>query len=195
LNFLAHFQRAWPEEELVVGALEGDYLKGPLKGHLPKGIELGVKLHRAIDAFTDQHPKMAELRAQFPLELRRYSGILIDLSFDHYLSKHWHNYSTLPLDAFNATIYRNLESHKHHLGPGARRMLLRMQQHDLLSVYGQWDSIAATAARIGERFQRENPFLQVAQHLDPVRPQLELSFLNFYPDLIEFCGLKKHQWN
>ena len=195
MNYLAHFQLAWPEDELVVGALEGDYLKGPLIGNLPVGIEHGVRLHRAIDAFTDQHSQMAEMRRHFPLEIRRYSGILIDLSFDHYLSKHWSTYSALPLNAFNTHVYQSLQTHQHYLGPSAQRMLSRMLEYDLLGMYGQWDTIGATAARIGERFRRGNPFLQAEQYLEPARVQLERTFLNFYPELVEFCSLKKQQLN
>lgn len=195
MNFLAHFQLASPEEELVIGALEGDYLKGPLRGELPAGIERGVKLHRAIDAFTDQHPLMAQLRRQFPIEVRRYSGILIDLSFDHFLSNHWQRFSSIPLATFNTGVYRSLEVHKHHLGPGAKRMQSRMQQYDLLGMYGQWHTIGATAARIGERFSRHNPFLEAEQHLEPMRASLEQAFLDFYPELVEFCRHKKLQLN
>ncbi|MEH6585100.1 MAG: ACP phosphodiesterase [Halioglobus sp.] len=195
MNFLAHFQLAAPDEELVIGALEGDYLKGPLRGNLPAGIERGVKLHRAIDAFTDQHPLMAQLRRQFPMEVRRYCGILIDLSFDHFLSNHWQLFSSIPLQTFNTSVYRSLEAHKHHLGPGAQRMQSRMQQYDLLGMYGQWHTIGATAARIGERFSRHNPFLETEQHLEPMRASLEQAFLDFYPELVEFCGHKKLQLN
>ena len=30
MNFLAHFQLAWPDEGLVAGGLEGDFYKGRL---------------------------------------------------------------------------------------------------------------------------------------------------------------------
>ncbi len=53
MNFLAHFHLAWPDEGLVAGGLEGDYIKGPLRGALPPDLERGIKLHRAIDAYTD----------------------------------------------------------------------------------------------------------------------------------------------
>lgn len=187
MNYLAHFQLAWPEEELVVGALEGDYLKGPLRGHLPAGIEQGVRLHRAIDAYTDQHPLMAELRREFQPELRRYAGILIDLCFDYYLSIHWSRYSNERQSAFNYSVYASLDRHQEYLSPPALRMSARMREHDLLGLYGDWDTIPATAARIGGRFRRGNPFLHTEQHLAPVRPRLERAFLDFYPELIAFC--------
>ena len=195
MNYLAHFQLAWPEEGLVVGALEGDYLKGPLGGELPQDIEHGVRLHRAIDAFTDQHPLMAELRREFPSRLRRYAGILIDLSFDHYLSRHWANYNSQGQADFNRTVYASLERNRHFLSPPAQRMYSRMREHDLLGRYGEWDTIPATAARIGERFRRGNPFLQTADQLEPVRQRMESSFFEFYPEVIEFCFRFKEKLN
>ena len=74
MNFLAHFQLAWPDEGLVLGALEGDYYKGPLGSELPNGLARGVRLHRAIDAYTDNHAAVAELRRGFPSGLLRYAG-------------------------------------------------------------------------------------------------------------------------
>ena len=94
MNFLAHFQLAWPDEGLVLGALEGDYYKGPLGSELPGDLARGVRLHRAIDAYTDNHAAVAQLRRGFPSGLRRYAGILIDLGFDHYLTQHWHSFSS-----------------------------------------------------------------------------------------------------
>ncbi len=37
MNHLAHFALAGEEEALVIGALLGDYVKGPLAGRLPAG--------------------------------------------------------------------------------------------------------------------------------------------------------------
>ena len=86
MNFLAHFHLAWPDEGLIAGGLEGDFYKGPLRDDLPEAVARGVQLHRAIDAYTDQHPALKELRAELPPHLRRFAGIVIDLSFDHFLS-------------------------------------------------------------------------------------------------------------
>ena len=187
MNYLAHFQLAWPDEGLLVGALEGDYLKGQLRGELPEDIERGVRLHRAIDAFTDQHPQMSELRRLFRPSLRRYSGILIDLSFDHYLSIHWARYNDLAQSHFNRSVYNTLENHQQHLSPPAHRMFQRMVEHDLLALYSDWETIPATAARIGGRFRRGNPFVDAADDLDAVRLPLEKAFLDFYPELLDYC--------
>jgi len=195
LNFLAHFHLAWPDEGLVAGGLEGDFYKGPLRGELPDAIERGVRLHRAVDAYTDNHPLIAQLRRELPGELRRYAGILIDLSFDHFLSKYWENYCDIPLPQFNAGVYRTLQSQQHALSFGSRRMLARLVEYDLLGLYLDWDAVPASAARIGQRLRRSNPLANVGPQLNPARGLLEQAFLDFYPDLLAFSARQPETLN
>jgi acyl carrier protein phosphodiesterase len=195
LNFLAHFHLAWPDEGLVAGGLEGDYYKGPLRGDLPDAIERGVRLHRAVDAYTDSHPVVAQLRRDLPSGLRRYAGILIDLSFDHFLSKYWEDYSDIPLAQFNAGVYRTLRGQEHALSAGSRRMLARLVEYDILGLYLDWDTVPASAARIGQRFRRSNPLADVGPQLDPARDMLEQAFLGFYPDLLAFSARQPETLN
>jgi acyl carrier protein phosphodiesterase len=171
---------------MIVGGLEGDYFKGPLKGSLSPPVERGVKLHRAIDAYTDAHPVIGQLRRDLPPELRRYAGILIDLSFDHFLSRNWSHYSDLPLPEFSAGVYTVLE-----LSAAARGMAARLVEHDILNLYLEWETVAASARRIGQRFRRHNPFLDIDRELAPKKALIERAFLNFYPDLQSFC----EAWN
>jgi acyl carrier protein phosphodiesterase len=188
LNFLAHFHLAWPDEGLVAGGLEGDFCKGPLRGQLPAGIERGVRLHRAIDAYTDGHPLIWQLRRDFPAGLRRYAGILIDLSFDHFLSKYWDRFSDTALTEFNTAVYRTLERQSGDLSEGSQRMLARMVEHNILGLYLDWETVPASAARVGQRFRRHNPLEGIALELGSARNAMEQVFLEFYPQLQEFCA-------
>jgi acyl carrier protein phosphodiesterase len=187
LNFLSHFHLAWPDEGLVAGGLEGDYYKGPLRGDLQADLERGVRLHRAIDAYTDSHPTLLELKRKLPPHLRRYAGILIDLSFDHFLCIHWSRFSELPQRDFNAAVYQTLLAWESELSSGSRNMLSRLIEYDILDLYNEWHTVTATAERIGDRFRRENPFRGIDQTLTPCRDDLEQAFLQFYPDLEKFC--------
>jgi len=189
MNFLAHFHLAWPDGGLIAGGLEGDYYKGPLRGDLHPDIERGVKLHRNIDAYTDSHPAIVELRRAFPKSLRRYAGILIDIAFDHYLTRHWSRYSAVPLDEFTRSVYRVLAEHEALLSADSQKMAERLVNYDVLNRYHDWEAVAATASRVGERFRRGNPLLAVHGELQPLREQLESTFLCFYPQLVAFtCG-------
>ena len=191
MNFLAHFHLAWPDHGLVAGGLEGDYYKGPLRGELPADIERGVELHRAIDAFTDSHPVVGQLRAEFPPELRRYAGILIDLGFDHYLSVHWSRFSDMPLGAFNRSVYSALQAQEWALSAGSRAMLRRLLEYDILARYRHWETVPASAARIGERLRGANPLTAIDRQLAPVRARMEAAFLAFYPDAQAFSEARQ----
>jgi acyl carrier protein phosphodiesterase len=188
MNFLAHFQLAWPDEDLVAGGLEGDYYKGPLRGTLPAGIEQGVALHRAIDAYTDRHPVVSELRRSMPSTLRRYAGILIDLSFDHYLAVHWERFASLPMGQFRGQVYQLLVDREAQLSVGAQKMLSRLVEHDILALYLHWNTVPATAERLGRRFRGDNPLADVDQALAPIRHLVEKAFLEFYPQLQNFSA-------
>jgi acyl carrier protein phosphodiesterase len=193
MNFLAHFHLAWPDDGLIAGALEGDYYKGPLRGELPANIEQGVKLHRAIDAYTDSHPVVVSLRGQFPDHLRRYAGIVIDIAFDHYLTIYWEKFGSLSLQDFNRSIYRSLGEQDALLSVGSQRMIKRLVDYDILNAYHDWDAVPATASRVGERFKRGNPLHAVYDAITPLRPQLNLAFLDFYPQLQNFCLTRSSQ--
>jgi acyl carrier protein phosphodiesterase len=193
VNFLAHFHLAWPDEGLVAGALEGDYYKGPLRDTIAEPLARGIKLHRAIDAYTDDHPVVVELRQQFPKDLRRYSGIVIDLAFDHYLSQCWQQYASVPLPQFNQNVLAVLHDQRHQLSESAQRMHLRMEQYSILTRYTDWQMVSASARRVGERFRRGNPFLDLEPSIVPLRSTLQHAFDQFYPDLVDFCAEKRTQ--
>jgi len=195
LNFLAHFHLAWPEPGLVAGGLDGEYRKGLLRGELHSDLEAGIRLHRRIDAFTDNHPLVRQLRSQFPAHLRRYAGILIDLSFDYYLTHHWWRYSDLPLATFNEAVCRLLQQRQNELSPGAKRMLARLLEHDILNLYHRWDTVTGAAARIGTRLRRGNALADVSEDMAPLRASLDTAFVDFYPDLVEFSDNQRGRLN
>ena len=73
--------------------------------------------------------------------------------------------------------------HEASLSHGARMMLALLQEYDILNLYLTWETVPATAARIGERFKCHNPFLDVNRGLSPLKGALEHTFMNFYPQL------------
>jgi acyl carrier protein phosphodiesterase len=100
MNFLAHFWLTDRARLPLAGALLGDVLRGALPPHMPAPLAASVTLHRRVDATTDRHPRVVAARATFPPGARRYSGIVLDLLFDHVLARDWPAYSTQPLPAF-----------------------------------------------------------------------------------------------
>src|SRR5678815_1702168 len=108
MNFLAHAFLARDDDDLLLGSMMGDFVKGPLDGRYAPAITRGLSLHRAIDTYTDAHALVVRSRARVSAQRRRYAGILIDLFYDHYLARYWGDYATVPLAEFTASVYSTL---------------------------------------------------------------------------------------
>jgi len=108
MNYIAHIHLANVSNTCVVGNFLGDFVKGNDLQALRLSIQHGVRLHRKIDSFTDSHVLIADLRRQFPRQLRRMSGIVLDIYFDHLLCLHWskfnHENLQTTLDDFYARL-------------------------------------------------------------------------------------------
>lgn len=68
--------------ELVIGNFIGDFIKGDPAGPrhtLMPGEVAGVRLHRAIDTFTDAHPDVAAVRNLLHPRCHKYAGAAVDI--------------------------------------------------------------------------------------------------------------------
>lgn len=184
MNYLAHFHLAQDNDAWIVGALLGEYVKGPLHGGWPAQWEQGIRLHRQIDAFSDQHPARLQFARLLPPEYRRYAGIVLDVYCDHLLSLHWLRFQNESLREFAARVYALLERDMARLTPPAARMAQRLIDYDVLCIYHRWNTVDGALARIGGRFARANPLARAGSELLCYLPQAEQIFLEFYPALI-----------
>jgi len=188
VNHLAHFHLAGECEHLVVGALLGDYVKGPLTGALPPALERGVKLHRRVDAFTDSHAALRALRVHFGPGERRLAGVVTDLFFDYLLTRHWQLFHAAALDAFSARVYAILERHARAVPPPAARQARRIVEHDLLCRYGEAAVLEGTLERLGEVLRQPQAMRAATAVAWSRIGEFEESFLAFYPQLVEIAG-------
>lgn len=186
MNYLAHLHLGLHTPDALVGSLAGDFVKGPLKGERPLAIENAVRLHRAIDAYVDQHATLGQTAELFPRALRRTRGIALDMFFDHCLAKHWEHYADQPMRAFTQQVYRALEQSP-YLPAGLARIAPRMSEQDWLSSYQEWDVVERALNGIARRLSRpellDGSFQVLTQHY----AQLEDLFHQLYPDLQVFA--------
>lgn len=187
MNYLAHLHLGGPAPHQLLGSLYGDFVKGPLDGRWPQGIEAGIRLHRRIDLFTDSHPVVRDARALFPAARRRVSGILLDLFFDHCLARDWADYAEVPLPAFTGQVYRVLADQA--ALPGAlARIAPRMAEQDWLGSYRDFDTLAVVVGGMSRRLSRPEllagGFAELAERYQP----LSEHFRHFYPELQRFAA-------
>lgn len=100
MNFLAHLHIASVTETSLLGNFLGDFVKGHPQGKFNPDIVQGIRLHRFVDSYTDQHVIIKSLKPLFPEKLRRFSPIALDMFWDHCLSLHWHDFEDASLEDF-----------------------------------------------------------------------------------------------
>ena len=187
MNYLAHLVLAGETPQMIVGGFLGDFIKGRLENRFEPGIEAGIRLHRAIDAFTDHHPMIRLAVSRFDTPLRRYSGILLDVLFDHLLAKNWVDYYDGELTEFSKNTLNLLVDHSDKMPPDALVMALRMQRLNSLASYGEVRFLENAFAHLSERLTRKNPVTSAMNPCLALLPQLRQDFQIFYPELQKFC--------
>lgn len=183
MNFLAHFHLARTEPELMVGALLGDFVKGPLKGHLPPRIESGIALHRRIDVHTDHFVQNRNLHEHFHSSYRRYLGIMLDLYFDYLLTHNWPDFEQHSLSDFAASTIAILSPHKHRFPDKGLQFFLRMEEHQLLEKYGDEVTQQSILERLSLRLPGTNPLASCWNEMQAKRDVLEPAFVQLYTEL------------
>lgn len=188
MNFLAHALLAGPAPADRLGAVLGDFVKGPLPCGLPTDVAEGVRLHRAIDSYADAHPAFRRSRSRVSPERRRYAGIMVDLFYDHFLARHWSRYHPQPLKEFTADFYALLAAHSELLPPRLAHILPHMREADWLSSYREIESVGIALDRMAAgRLRQPNRLGGAAAELEQHYGKLEEDFLAFFTDATLFA--------
>lgn len=187
MNHLAHALLAGDDAALRLGGMLGDFVRGAPEADWPAGVAAGIRLHRAIDAYTDAHPQVLAAKARLAPPFRRYAGILLDVWFDHLLARDFRRWSPVPLEAFSGDLRRLLAGHRAELPPGLARFLAYMQANDLPAAYARPEVVGRALAGIGQRLRRDNPLADALPVLEAHGPALAGHFEAFFPDLLDFA--------
>lgn len=193
MNFLAHClipERADPDghPDLIAGGFVGDFLKGRLPEALPGRLADGVRLHRRIDAFSNELPGIRASCARFEGPLRRYAPIVVDVVADHLLARHWARFHPEPLEAFTHRAYRAIGPYHHWLPPRGQRLLQFMREEDLLAGYREAAVMHRSLDAVLGRLRRAPPAPAVAAAVDRHLPGLEADFLDYFPALVDHAA-------
>ena len=184
MNHLAHLFLA-PDTELHrVGSLMGDFAKGIDKDTLPPSVREGLIHHRSVDAFTDQHPEVLASKQLFSAQRRRFSGIALDILYDHYLLRHWTTYTRVPQDAFIEQVYGELRRHRGEMPDGMQKVTGRIVRYDWFRSYRSIDNIGFALDRVASRIRFRHAFHGIIEEIRDNEPELEERFLLFFPDLL-----------
>ena len=191
MNYLAHFHLAGKKQGHIVGALLGDFVKGPMTGiTLPDDIKQGILLHRRIDSFTDQHPAILSLGRTLPCDVHRFKSILTDLFFDYALAKHWDSFCDEHIEHYEQRVHATLDLHRDHYDSRALQMVDRLQRHQLLANYSEREVLDGIIVNIGKRLRRSDQMQAGAEAMWKMKEEWEAAFLGIYPQLQQFAEME-----
>ena len=185
MNFLAHSYLSFSEEQLV-GNMIADFVKNRDVARLPESIQKGIKLHRAIDTFTDAHPLIHEAKAPFRPLVRLYSGAFVDVAFDYFLANDTTENSQREWQEHSRRVYAVLRRYEEFLPEVFKKVLDKMQQDDWLYNYRNEWGIEYSFRNVVNKAQfldkTTNVFPAFLANKDFLREKYEI----FFPEIKSF---------
>ena len=186
MNFLAHSYLSFSEEQLV-GNMIADFVKNRDVARLPESIQKGIKLHRAIDTFTDAHPLIHEAKAPFRPLVRLYSGAFVDVAFDYFLANDTTENSQREWQEHSREVYAVLRRYEEFLPEVFKKVLDKMQQDDWLYNYRNEWGIDYSFRNVVNKAQfldkTTNVFPAFLANKDFLREKYEI----FFPEIKSFA--------
>ena len=186
MNFLAHSYLSFSEEQLV-GNMIADFVKNRDVARLPESIQKGIKLHRAIDSFTDAHPLIHEAKAPFRPLVRLYSGAFVDVAFDYFLANDTTENSQREWQEHTQRVYAVLRRYEEFLPEVFKKVLDKMQQDDWLYNYRNEWGIEYSFRNVVNKAQfldkTTNVFPAFLANKDFLREKYEI----FFPEIKSFA--------
>lgn len=186
MNYLAHLYLSGESDEIKLGNFIGDFVKGNKYLQYPDQVAYGIKLHRSIDYFTDQHEDVKECIALLKPGYGRYSGIVADIFFDHFLAANWTEYSVYTLRQFSKYSHAVFLSNFLLLPFRVKQFLPFLIQHKRLESYAQRENLAHVLDIMSRRTSLPQNS-ELAMHiLNQEYYQFDSLFKSFFADLIEY---------
>src|SRR5690606_34877755 len=142
MNFLGHLLVSGEAPLVIVGNFMADAVKGRDLSSWSAGLRKGIRMHRRIDSFTDNHPLTLQGRERLRAHAGKYAGVALDLFYDHALAVSWHRLSEEPLADFAQRMYGLLERHAHLMPARTQYMLPHMVRNDWLTSYATIPGLA-----------------------------------------------------
>ena len=190
MNYLAHIALSGENPEHQVGGFLGDFHRGPVQGHFPLAIEAGIVAHRKLDAFVDNQQELRCFLQRFDKPLRRYSGIVADIIYDHILANEWHQYYGQSLDSFCQNFYGYLSEYEPLLSEAAKHFLYHAPSVGWLQSYQDPNNLAFILKRVGQRFKKSVALEAALPVFFEHKTTITQEFHHLYPKLQTFMATK-----
>lgn len=190
MNYLAHIYLSNEEEEITLGNFIADAIKGKKYIQFPLGIQQGILLHRAIDSFTDAHLIVKKSKKRLLKKYGHYSGVIVDIVYDHFLAKNWIQYHSVPLHKYIENFYNFIDSKFDSLTPRIQKMMPYMIEQNWLLSYASIEGIGKILDQMNRRTNNQSKMNLAVIELTTYYKEFEEEFTLFFEDLKKYSKNK-----
>jgi len=190
MNFLAHIYLSGENELLKIGNFMADSIRGSQYLSYPKDIQKGVLLHRHIDSFTDFHPIYRKSKHRLHERYGHYSGVIMDIMYDHFLAKNWNAFSEIPLEKYAASFYELLQKEEKQLTERTKNMIPYMIAQNWLVSYASLEGLETILFQMDYRTKNRVNMPEAMKELKQFESEFESEFFAFFKELQLSCQQK-----
>lgn len=186
MNYLAHIYLSGDSEDIVLGNFIGDFVKGNRYLNYPEQVAYGIRLHRRIDSFTDQHDAVRDCIHLLRPGYGKYAGIVADVFFDHFLAHNWNDYSVYTLRSFAKNAHAIFLSNFGLLPMRVKQFLPFLIHHRRLESYAKRENLLPVLDIMSKRTSLPSNSEWAIQMLIQEYDQFEGLFRSFFSEMIHY---------
>ena len=190
MNFLAHIYLSGDNDLIKIGNFMADGIRGKHFENYPLDVQKGIILHRAIDTFTDAHPIFRQSTKKLHEKYHHYSGVIVDVLYDHFLAKNWTKYSDEKLEDFVGRFYQSLHYNYEMLSERTKGLMPIMMKENWLVKYQTVKGIEHILTQMDGRTKNQSKMRFATNELLEFYLEFEDEFTNFFQELILFSKTK-----
>ena len=183
MNFLAHIYLSGDNDLIKIGNFMADGIRGKHFETFPLDVQKGIVLHRAIDTFTDAHPVFRLSTKKLHERYHHYSGVIVDVFYDHFLAKNWSQYSNENLEDYIQRFYQSLNDNKTILTERTIGLMPYMIQQNWLWNYRTVEGIKQILTQMDSRTKNKSKMRFATEELQECYSEFEQEFTAFFEDL------------
>lgn len=190
MNFLAHIYLSGNNDLLKIGNFMADSIRGHHYLDYPDELRKGILLHRYIDTFTDAHPIYRKSKHRLHEKYGHYSGVIMDIVYDHFLAKNWATYSEVKLEVYADQFYQLLLSNHDILTEKIQKMIPYMMARNWLVSYASLEGLEMILFQMDHRTKHRANMQEAIVEVKQFYTEFEAEFTLFFEELQNHCQEK-----
>ena len=190
MNFLAHIYLSGEDDFVKIGNFMADSIRGSQYLDYPNSLQKGILLHRHIDSFTDAHPIYRKSKHRLHEKYGHYSGVIMDIAYDHFLAKNWSKYSNEKLEDYAADFYQLMQNNYEILTERVKGMLPYMIGRNWLVSYATIAGLEMILFQMDYRTKHRAHMQEAIVEIQDFYTEFESEFFQFFEELVLSCQQK-----